>query len=125
MVQSCAATQYHNTDDVDVDTMFTTDAASSCVHVTPWEYLGESWPYFRPNFVNMEHAQQQHGADEVWGVFGGVFCDGFGGVFMLVFGIIMIFFTPSHPLSLTHTHSHIHSNTHRSLDLYQQGGCMK
>lgn len=45
--------------------MFTQDSNASCVHVTPWEHLGESWPYFRPNFVNMERAQEEHGADEV------------------------------------------------------------
>lgn len=30
--------------------LFTTDPAASCVHVVPWNFLGETWPYFRPNW---------------------------------------------------------------------------
>lgn len=52
-------------EDVQLDAMFTRDPNASCVHITPWEHLGESWPYFRPNFVNMERAQEDCGVDEV------------------------------------------------------------
>ncbi|CAN6445852.1 unnamed protein product [Victoria cruziana] len=33
---------------------FTVDAPESDVHVVRWNELGETWPYFRPNFVNMK-----------------------------------------------------------------------
>ncbi|KAF3794987.1 DNA cross-link repair 1A protein [Nymphaea thermarum] len=33
---------------------FTVDASESDVHVVRWNELGETWPYFRPNFVNMK-----------------------------------------------------------------------
>ena len=34
--------------------LFTSDPASTPLHVVDWGFLGETWPYFRPNFVNME-----------------------------------------------------------------------
>lgn len=45
--------------------MFTTDLASTPVHVAKWSFLGESWPFFRPNFVNMEQYRSDMGVDEV------------------------------------------------------------
>ena len=50
---------------VDLDEIFTTDLASTPVHVAKWGFLGESWPFFRPNFVNMEQYKTDMGVDEV------------------------------------------------------------
>lgn len=44
---------------------FTTDPRATPVHVVPWGTLGETWPFFRPNFVNMEKIREQHGARQV------------------------------------------------------------
>ncbi|GFH08530.1 DNA_LIGASE_A3 domain-containing protein, partial [Haematococcus lacustris] len=46
---------------------FTTDPAASPIHVTGWGFLGDTWPYFRPNFTNMEAVRQQYGAQRVVG----------------------------------------------------------
>lgn len=45
--------------------MCCTDPESSNVHVVKWGILGETWPYFRPNFVNMEAEGVAHGAAKV------------------------------------------------------------
>ena len=50
---------------VDLGEVFTTDLASTPVHVAKWGFLGESWPFFRPNFVNMEQYRTDMGVDEV------------------------------------------------------------
>ena len=50
---------------VDLSEVFTTDLASTPVHVAKWGFLGESWPFFRPNFVNMEQYRTDTGVDEV------------------------------------------------------------
>lgn len=50
---------------VDLEEVFTTDMASTPVHVAKWGFLGESWPFFRPNFVNMEQYRTDLNADEV------------------------------------------------------------
>ena len=47
--------------------MFTTDPGSTPVHVTQWGVLGDTWPYFRPNFVAMEEYRRDYGVDEVIG----------------------------------------------------------
>ncbi|GAB4816048.1 hypothetical protein N2152v2_003094 [Parachlorella kessleri] len=47
--------------------LFTTDPAETPVHVAQWGFLGETWPFFRANFVNMEAYRQEHGVDEVVG----------------------------------------------------------
>ncbi|KQK09225.1 hypothetical protein BRADI_2g46780v3 [Brachypodium distachyon] len=41
--------------------VFTEDAAASDVHVTGWNILGETWPYFRPNFVKMKEIMMERG----------------------------------------------------------------
>ena len=51
---------------VAVEDVFTTDPKETCIHVTQWGFLGDTWPYFRPNFVNMEAARAEAGVDEVW-----------------------------------------------------------
>lgn len=45
--------------------MLTVDPSASNIHVVKWGYLGETWPYFRPNFVNMETARADFGAAKV------------------------------------------------------------
>ena len=50
---------------VDIEEVFTTDLASTPVHVAKWGFLGESWPFFRPNFVNMEQYRTDMNVDEV------------------------------------------------------------
>ncbi|GMH43726.1 hypothetical protein BSKO_11648 [Bryopsis sp. KO-2023] len=50
-----------------LESIFTTDMKVSNVHVVKWGVLGETWPYFRPNFVNMESARVENGVDKVIG----------------------------------------------------------
>lgn len=40
---------------------FTEDASASTVHVIGWNVLGETWPYFRPNFVKMKEIMLERG----------------------------------------------------------------
>lgn len=51
--------------DAELASCFTTDPAESPIHVLRWGVLGDTWPYFRPNYTNMEQARQQTGAQEV------------------------------------------------------------
>lgn len=44
---------------------FTTDPAATPIRVVRWGHLGDSWPYFRPNFTNMEADRTAAGAQEV------------------------------------------------------------
>eukprot|EP00850_Spirogloea_muscicola_P002495 SM000009S23624 [mRNA] locus=s9:1126881:1136155:- [translate_table: standard] len=39
--------------------IFTTDPTATRVHVVGWSFLGETWPFFRPNFKNMARAMQR------------------------------------------------------------------
>ncbi|KAK9829240.1 hypothetical protein WJX72_004715 [[Myrmecia] bisecta] len=48
--------------------MFTLDQSESRVNVVTMDFMGETWPYFRPNFVNMEQIRTELGVDEVHGV---------------------------------------------------------
>lgn len=50
-----------------LEACFTLDPAESPIQVVSWGRLGDAWPYFRPNFTNMEEARQQAGAQEVGG----------------------------------------------------------
>ena len=50
---------------VQVADVFTTNERETCIRVTPWGFLGDTWPYFRPNFVNMEEVRAEAGVDEV------------------------------------------------------------
>ena len=45
--------------------MFTTDLGATPVSVASWGFLGDTWPYFRPNFTNCEQLRAQYSADEV------------------------------------------------------------
>ncbi|KAG7586032.1 DNA ligase ATP-dependent central [Arabidopsis thaliana x Arabidopsis arenosa] len=47
--------------------MFTEDVNESDVHVVGWNVLGETWPYFRPNFVKMNEIMVEKGYDKVVG----------------------------------------------------------
>ncbi|XP_068641660.1 DNA ligase 6 isoform X2 [Aristolochia californica] len=47
--------------------IFTEDASSSCIHVIGWNLLGESWPYFRPNFVKMKEIVLERGYSKAVG----------------------------------------------------------
>jgi len=47
--------------DCDLRGTFTGDASSSRVHVTDWSALGETWPYFRPNYTNMRSLLEEAG----------------------------------------------------------------
>ena len=49
----------------DIDAAFTTDPTSTPIRVERWGHLGDSWPYFRPNFTNMEADRVAAGAQEV------------------------------------------------------------
>lgn len=42
-------------------------AGETPIHVTSWGFLGETWPFFRPNFNNMEAQRQAFGAQQVGG----------------------------------------------------------
>ncbi len=47
---------------------FTTDPRATPVHVVGWGVLGDTWPYFRPNFVAMQRTAEELGvAGEVVG----------------------------------------------------------
>ncbi|CAI9110622.1 OLC1v1010679C1 [Oldenlandia corymbosa var. corymbosa] len=47
--------------------MFTTDELESDVHVVGWNVLGETWPYFRPNFVGLKEIMEEKGYSKVVG----------------------------------------------------------
>lgn len=59
------AASHHFIVGVELDEVFTTDMESTPVHVVKWGFLGESWPFFRPNFVNMEEYRTERNVDEV------------------------------------------------------------
>ncbi|CAI0450959.1 unnamed protein product [Linum tenue] len=46
---------------------FTEDVLESDVHVVGWNVLGETWPYFRPNFVKMAEIMAERGYSRVVG----------------------------------------------------------
>ncbi|KAK4477671.1 hypothetical protein RD792_016916 [Penstemon davidsonii] len=47
--------------------VFTEDELESDVHVVGWNVLGETWPYFRPNFVKMKEIMSEKGYSKVVG----------------------------------------------------------
>ncbi|KAI3451800.1 hypothetical protein Pfo_008465 [Paulownia fortunei] len=47
--------------------VFTEDELESDVHVVGWNVLGETWPYFRPNFVKMKEIMSERGYSKVVG----------------------------------------------------------
>ncbi|KAK7295752.1 hypothetical protein RJT34_18664 [Clitoria ternatea] len=47
---------------------FTEDLLESNIHVVGWNVLGETWPYFRPNFVRMREIMVERGYCKVVGI---------------------------------------------------------
>ncbi|KAK1556406.1 hypothetical protein Q3G72_004547 [Acer saccharum] len=47
--------------------VFTRDDTESDVHVVGWNVLGETWPYFRPNFGRMKEIMVERGYNKVVG----------------------------------------------------------
>ncbi|WCJ25293.1 DNA LIGASE 6 [Euphorbia peplus] len=47
--------------------VFTEDGSESDVHVVGWNVLGETWPYFRPNFVKVKEIMEERGYSRVVG----------------------------------------------------------
>lgn len=46
---------------------FTEDRSETNVHVVGWNVLGETWPYFRPNFIRMKEIMSEGGYSKVVG----------------------------------------------------------
>lgn len=46
---------------------FTEDVLQTNIHVVGWNVLGETWPYFRPNFVRMKEIMIERGYSKVVG----------------------------------------------------------
>lgn len=51
---------------VNLDDVFTANPKETPIHVTSWNTLGETWPYFRPNYKAMDEYRQDLGYDEVY-----------------------------------------------------------
>ncbi|XP_055805079.1 DNA ligase 6-like isoform X1 [Solanum dulcamara] len=49
------------------DGVFTTVESETDVHVVGWNVLGETWPYFRPNFEKMDKIMNEKGYSKVVG----------------------------------------------------------
>jgi DNA ligase 1 len=49
----------------ELEGIFTGDPAATPFHVVSWGFCGETWPYFKPNFVNLEARRAEYGADRV------------------------------------------------------------
>lgn len=47
--------------------MFTSDPHETPVHVVPWGFLGETWPFFRPNWKTPSEYSQAKGAESYIG----------------------------------------------------------
>ncbi|KAH7373790.1 hypothetical protein KP509_17G075000 [Ceratopteris richardii] len=46
---------------------FTTEPSATNVHVVSWNFLGETWPFFRPNFRKMEELLRRSGFERIVG----------------------------------------------------------
>ncbi|KAJ9562234.1 hypothetical protein OSB04_007394 [Centaurea solstitialis] len=49
------------------DAVFTSKECETDVHVIGWNVLGETWPYFRPNFAKMQEIKDAKGYSKVVG----------------------------------------------------------
>lgn len=47
--------------------IFTQDDKASSIHVIGWNVLGDTWPYFRPNFVKMKEIMLERGYSKAVG----------------------------------------------------------
>ncbi|KAL4582488.1 hypothetical protein LXL04_007038 [Taraxacum kok-saghyz] len=56
-----------NTLGFEKDDDFTTNESETDVHVIGWNILGETWPYFRPNFEKMDEIKNAKGYSKVVG----------------------------------------------------------
>ena len=45
--------------------LFTQEEGAGRVLLTSWGALGETWPFFRPNWTKLEALRQMRGADKV------------------------------------------------------------
>ena len=50
---------------INKDEIFTTNPRETPVHIVAWGFLGEAFPFFKPNFTKMEEYGRDMGADEV------------------------------------------------------------
>lgn len=48
----------------ELNAILTDDPASTNIHLVPWGGVGETWPFFRPNFAKLKEYRQEHGAEE-------------------------------------------------------------
>lgn len=53
--------------DLDNFDIFTTNPSATDVHVVSWNFLGETWPFFRPNFEKMEKVLKKTGYSRIVG----------------------------------------------------------
>nr|GME05264.1 DNA ligase 6 isoform X1 [Ipomoea batatas] len=49
------------------DGVFTEDESETDIHVVGWNVLGETWPFFRPNFVRIQEIMTEKGYSKVVG----------------------------------------------------------
>ena len=55
-------------ENLDLDmSMFTQSPDDTPIHVVKWNFLGETWPYFRPNYVDAAAYAEERGASQVVG----------------------------------------------------------
>ncbi|KAJ7530648.1 hypothetical protein O6H91_14G012600 [Diphasiastrum complanatum] len=47
--------------------VFTSNPKLTNLHVVGWNFLGDTWPYFRPNFANMEKMMQENNYSRAMG----------------------------------------------------------
>lgn len=40
--------------DLPFDRVFTCEPSRTCIHIVTWNWIGETWPFFRPNYPNIE-----------------------------------------------------------------------
>ena len=57
--------QYGNCAGIKKDEIFTNNPRETPVHIVVWGFLGEAFPFFKPNFTKMEEYGKDMGADEV------------------------------------------------------------
>ena len=50
---------------INKDDIFTSNPRETPVHIVVWGFLGEAFPFFKPNFTKMEEYGKDMGADEV------------------------------------------------------------
>ena len=50
---------------INKEDIFTSNPRETPVHIVVWGFLGEAFPFFKPNFTKMEEYGKDMGADEV------------------------------------------------------------